>query len=449
MSEYIINGVLLYIENKEQDLILGMRFNTFVQIDEREKNLIIEFIFKLVEKLYNVCGKTLSIDSNKLKEYDVIEYSLCYLFYKGIYGDCISRYILFSDVDHHVLENDFNSCDNEKINKCIEYLKKIKSFGVRSRFIEIARNLYNLKQRFPDRPVYVSPYLVDRVFAYVHPRELPLGVYTISECCLNAEECNKDVKELLVSSTEFFKNLYKFLNNNDPSHQEINMFNEILCKFFSRLESIYNIRWYKFQLSGITRAIKKLSSVITQIENNEYLVIQAPTGSGKTEVMVITNIIAALSRKLALHSVQKSSDRSTPISIIIYPRRALANDQISRLIGYLVHMNEILSDYGIPSITLSINYTEVRPLEEYRKAVEKSLKEDISDCKPLKMRYGVTAYLCRDGDDYFVELRFLTCPRDGVTPTILHPRLRVDEKSLTIDSTPICGKVPLKFLRIT
>ncbi len=327
--------------------------------------------------------------------------------------------------DYEITQNLNSSCGNAEqvFNKCVDALRSLKSFSVRSRFIEIVKDLYLLKQRFPDRSAFDSYLLVDRVFAYAHPRNLPLGVYTMNDLC-------QQIKD---AAQGFFNAYHNYLVGDDSQTDEFNQFWDILCSF---LHDAFPIKFYRFQVMGIKKALEKLRDSVSG-SNVNYLVIEAPTGSGKTEIMVLTIIIAALARKIILLNHNLLNSGNSPVALIIYPRRALANDQISRLIKYLSIVNQKLSNVRL---TLSINYTEIRSRHEYNEAIKEALKKKTNQAVPLRLRYGVSAYLIPDNK--FVELTFITCP-DGS-----YPRFKVINNAID-DSTVICGDSKLDFIALT
>lgn len=430
VKDYIINAVLSYIEEVEQELILAMRYNEFVRINF---DAVIDKIKNYLSKLYRACGLEEPLFENINR--DIVYYALCYLYVKGIYNDCFSKYLLIKD--NGDLDKEIGSCNDDAVARCVKYLSTKGGVEVRSRFIEIARDLYYLKQRFPDRSVFASPYVVDRVFAYVHPREVPLGRLTASDVCSPDSENHK----LIEKAEQFFRGYYKHFSNNEPDEATTKSFREILCEFFKRLEEQERIRWRQFQVNGIERALEKLRRVLEG--QDEYLVIEAPTGSGKTEIIVVTNIIAALARRLIFNKLQIRS--GTPAAIIIYPRRSLANDQVSRLIRYVEILNTILMDKSLGQVTISLNYTETRPKEDYLDGIKKLDKLRNRGCEKINLKYGVVAYLCKEQGREFIELRFISCQVDGKTSYVRVPIRRVAD-DVKLEDTVICGDRKIKFL---
>ncbi len=458
-TKYVLNSVLSYLEEKEQDLILGMRYDEWINIRKDTVKEIKERIVKNLAKLIYACDPKTSGDiEDKLRTLvsnsDVVERSLCYLYLFGIYDDCISRYILIRTYNKQVPDYSFyhnatydqNYACNEAqkvFTECVKVLQDAldNGFDVRTRFIEIAKDLYLVKQRFPDKSIFESYLLVDRVFAYAYPRELPIGRHRPEELCKGEEEKIAGLQDV---ARQFFDAYHQYLGI--PCHKVEDEFRDYWDIFCSFINSVGIELYYSFQKNGIRRALEKLRKTLSEKEP-DYLVIQAPTGSGKTEIMLYTIILAALARKIILHKHGlERNEANTPVALIIYPRRALANDQVSRLVKYLQVINTHLKDRRLPPITVTIRYTEIRSKEEIESRLPKAfeeLKDAANNEVELALPHGVKAYLVQEGKHAFVELRFMTCP-DGTS----FPRLRVLDNG-KIDETVLCGSTKLDFIMLT
>jgi superfamily II DNA/RNA helicase len=450
--KYVLNSVLSYLEEKEQDLILGMRYDEWIKIHKDTVKEIKERIVKNLAKLIYACNSETAGDVEDnlrtlVSNSDVVERSLCYLYLFGIYDDCISRYILIRTYNKQVPDYTFyhnatydqnNACkEAQKVfPQCVKVLQDAldNGFDVRTRFIEIAKDLYLVKQRFPNKSIFESYLLVDRVFAYAYPRELPIGRHRPEELCQGLEN----------TARQFFDAYHQYLGILcHKVEEEFKDYWDIFCRF---INSVGIELYYSFQKNGIRRALEKLRKTLSEKEP-DYLVIQAPTGSGKTEIMLYTIILAALARKIILHKHElERYEANTPVALIIYPRRALANDQVSRLVKYLQVINTHLKDRRLPPITVTIRYTEIRSKEEIESRLPKAfeeLKDAASNEVELALPHGVKAYLVQEGKHAFVELRFMTCP-DGTS----FPRLRVLDNG-KIDETVLCGSTKLDFIALT
>jgi len=444
--------VLSYLEEKEQDLILGMRYDEWIKIRKDTVKEIKERIVKNLAKLIYACNQKTAGDVEDnlrtlVSNSNVVERSLCYLYLFGIYDDCISRYILIRTYNNQVPDYTFYhnatydqnyACkEAQKVfPQCVKVLQDAldNGFDVRTRFIETTKDLYLVKQRFPDKSIFESYLLVDRVFAYAYPRELPIGRHRPEELC----------KELENTARQFFDAYHQYLGIScHEVEEEFRDYWDIFCRF---INSVGIELYYSFQKNGIRRALEKLRKTLSEKEP-DYLVIQAPTGSGKTEIMLYIIILAALARKIILHKHGlERYEANTPVALIIYPRRALANDQVSRLVKYLQVINTHLKDRRLPPITVTIRYTEIRSKEEIESRLPKAfeeLKDAANNEVELALPHGVKAYLVQEGKHAFVELRFMTCP-DGTS----FPRLRVLDNG-KIDETVLCGNTKLDFIALT
>jgi hypothetical protein len=467
LDKYVINAVLSYIEEKEQDLALGMQYGEWVRIDKNERDKIINQMLNYLDRFSIACrGRELNESVTEelrkiLSDSHIIEQSICYLYLRGIYDDCISRYLLINvdgiselpDLEIKDKDDRNKACmeASELIPKCVKLLSS-REFKVRSRFIEITRDLYNLKQRFPDTSVFESPLLTSRVFAYAHPRELPLGFCSIDNVCSDNGDCS--LKRQLHA---FFTKYYSYFAGDNNIGNVDSLWSEywdIVCSFLKRVFS--GLRFYRFQIRGIRRAFEKL---IQRIDSSEpdYLVIEAPTGSGKTEIMVLTILLTALARKIILTKLNAQSGKNSPVGLIIYPRRALANDQVTRLIRYIYYLNYELKRRGIEEkIRLTIDYTDVRPKRDYENELKKNRGKIDEVCKgkreelKLMIKYEVPAYVKKHSDECYVELRSIQCP-DGSYPMF---KIVKSGGELTIDDDAIlCGianrKESIDFVALT
>ena len=411
IDEFIVNAVLSYIEEKEQELILSLKYNEWVKVDINNAiNKVIDYTNKFsmacrgVELAESVKEELRRIFTKNM----LIHRILCHVYTKGIFNDGISKFIVIRSIPEH---------------KCLETLKDSKEILVRSRFIEIARNLFFVKQRFPDKTVFESTPLVDRVFAYAEPRLLPLGKIKPNTFY------DRELKDLIAS---LYRTYNEYVLKREISKEEIRVLDEIFREFF---EKTFNFLFYWFQARGIK---KILYDLIDSIKDNKviYDVIEAPTGAGKTEIFVLALIIMALVRKLSLVAGDiDTKHTNTPIGIVVYPRRALASNQVDRLLRYVYELNKIVQKKNAkykPIITISMNYTEVRSLKEYNEA-SKGLGLQT-------LKYGVQVEVIEENHEKYVELKHFKCPNG------YFPRLRVRDGE--VDTSRIfCGKDEINFIR--
>ncbi len=437
LARYLADAILSYIEEREQELVLSMRYDEWIHIESKARDDIIDKIVEYVNKFAMACrGESLDETireniKNVIRQNNIIERVLCYFYRYGIYGDGISRYILIKNVP---------------LDRCEETLSNNNDIEVRSRFIEIARNLYMVKQRFPDRSSFEAKPLVDRVFAYVEPRNLPLGkIHPL----IGLDRIKNYVEDLYIMYN-------KVKLNRECSPQELQVLDNVLREFFNRIHRLWEepLLFYDYQVRGVEKLVK---SMIEALREGKIAIniIEAPTGAGKTEVFVLALLILAFIRRLALYYAGK--EYYTPAAIIVYPRLALASNQIDRLLKYLYEINNIISSYPAfrsrdrkPIITLSMNYTEVRFKREYENAILKYMREvqrrGKIDRLAHRTEYGIKVYIGIgfENGKFYIELKYFKCP-NGAYPRIIYD----PSTNRLITDKVYCRDIELDYLRIT
>ncbi|MCC6006037.1 MAG: DEAD/DEAH box helicase, partial [Thermofilum sp.] len=284
--------------------------------------------------------------------------------------------------------------------------------------------------------------------------------------------------------------------------------------FFKKFKEWYknmnvDFRFYDFQVEGIKAILEEAKNALQQ-EGKRGVVLEARTGSGKTEAFLIASILVILAYKLALIAINNDKKKKvenkdetyakikvelpkpvldfakalieyaegkiikkprappevaskevlekvviaikrlgynpaeivkkvklrverSPLIVIAYPRRALATDQIKRLIRYVYIFNNTLSELKpelkekIPpylvdylKINISMNYTEVRYVEELLRELRqyvqiKDGKGQIENWYTIDLkRYGIRLYACIENDNVVVQLPYVFSP-DGST----------------------------------
>ncbi|MCS7387031.1 MAG: DEAD/DEAH box helicase [archaeon GB-1867-005] len=388
-KRYVANAILSLIEEKEQQHIQNLDYDAWVKLSYKD---ICEKIIEYVNHFARaINSRGLSYDD--VNHSELSEYIACVLYTfasEGIYEAHHSRYIIIRG------EYDVNAIKDKLTNSFLE---------VRSRFIEIARNLVKVKQRFWNTSIYEAKPLIDRVFAYVEPRFLPIDVV--------------DIYQILDALAERVKVLYEVFCGKlrkEENSQTKDFLGEVVKNF---LQKVIKFRLYEYQVRGLIQILNNVKDCIDKCVERA-VVLQAPTGSGKTEAFVLSIILASLAYKAAL-----DWDNKSPAALIIYPRRALATDQLKRLITYLFHINNVLKDVGnrrkqkYAKLRLSINYTEIRPMREYEALAKKVQQEKPREWKEYKMNYIKVLSKYSNEGEVLVKLPFLWLPESDENPCIV------------------------------
>lgn len=401
LTRYLYNAVLSFIEGKEQEHIRYMDFEYWTRIKYEDfKENVKEYIRRLL-KAYNKPEDLINlINDDNIRE--LVADAIAYLSYCGPSIAESAKLLMIRETPQR--------CENfEDYRKYIVKQLEDGKLYVRSLFIELANYLIKLRQRFPDRSVFQSPRLVDRIFAYVEPRELPLDSENISA-----------LKDLLKS---FVTKLYSiFLSilekqRGFPSKKDrgfepklgdlIDRYVDLVSEFLPRL--------YKYQYRGIRESLAQIiRSLETKKLTKTVILLKAPTGSGKTEVFIITSIVTALAHRLAVLSFQDTSLEMphAPLIFILYPRRSLATDQLRRLIKHIYIMNKVAKEtleVRSPLLRLSINYTEARRKREFLKRLEE-IAQTTQLTGQLSLEFGVQAPFKREDKHIIIKIPFLKCP---------------------------------------
>jgi len=427
MEKYLLNAVLSYIEESEQRLILSIRYFDWVKIDDQSVDEIRNKILDHVNRFALACrGSPLSRDETdsirSMLSANLILRALCRLYVHGIYEVDVSKYIVIKDVPPE---------------KCLS-LELSLPLEVRSRFIELAKDLYLVKRRFPDKSVFESSYLVDRVFAYAEPRYVPISKIAPQQVIREVEDRVRQI----------YKLYNKYILGREPNAEEEKAVIEILNEFFANIK----IKFYEYQVDGLK---KILESVIAALKDEKVSinVIEAPTGSGKTEIFVLATLILSLVKRISVYYAKIQS--KSPIAVIVYPRQALASNQIDRLLKYLYILNKevknyferkVKSDILPPLVSLAINYGEVR----YRDELEDFIRKHLAELKTEKRKeyqiriFGRRVRFALESDDRFVFL----IPEIFKCPNGKSPKLRYDPNMGTLEDVVICGDEELPYLRI-
>jgi len=400
LFNYLTNAVLSYIEEREQNLVLNMKYEEWVNVELADA---LKKIDEFVRKFFEAYGETW--DSHvfkKDKELEALAKMLYYLYDRGIYDDGVSRYLLIKDFE-----------GGNALNFIQKHLRE-GSLKVRSRFIEIAFYLARVRQRFPDITVFTSTPLVSRVFAFAEPRRLPVGRVAIEEEFL--DKINLRLRSL-------FRAFLEILGCGVSANNYEKLLQEIIEEFFKEFRKWHEkqgiiFRFYQFQVRGIQAILEEAEKALREAKR-KAVVLEAPTGTGKTEVFAISSILIILVYKLATKVAGRIGSNS-PLVVVVYPRRALATDQIKRIIRYIYIYNKVLMELAerepefrdeMLKITLSMNYSEVRYVRELLNRLRHEIGTLSSRPKEVDLRY-VKVRVYRKNNQIIVELPYVHAP-DG------------------------------------
>jgi ATP-dependent helicase YprA (DUF1998 family) len=353
IRRYIIHAALTAIEDAERELILALKYDEFAEV---YINDIVDRIKDFLVKLHNACTQhQLSAEQEKLLrdlivQHNIAVQALCHLYNHGINGDRIP-YITIRDIDP---EN------------CVQALSSSEKVFIKSLFSEMAHYLSRLKQRFPDISTFEAKQLTLRVFAFNELRRVPVP--------------RRDVREVLQMIIDYVERFYESYCieitkrvtlkelKEKPSCKAPKILKDVIVEFFNELGRNMP-RLYEFQYKGLEATWQGLVDVLGGGER--YVVLKAPTGSGKSEVFLFTSILLALVRKYICKELRLQSCGTSPVTMIIYPRLALAWDQFDRLVRYTQVLNKILRRRGEEPITISINNMDVLSWSAYVEAIER------------------------------------------------------------------------------
>ena len=140
-----------------------------------------------------------------------------------------------------------------------------------------------------------------------------------------------------------------------------------------------------FQFEYLKDAFKRWCDLVKQGRKGGFLIaITSPTGSGKTHIFLLYALAKIVNSRF-------SSLKDKPRVLIIYPRKALARDQLEKVIKFIDIVNKELSSKGVEKITVGIYDGD-------------SLKKTDKGDKSLRGLKIDSYYLCHEvsGDKYTV-----------------------------------------------
>jgi hypothetical protein len=195
----------------------------------------------------------------------------------------------------------------------------------RSRLAETFRLIWLVRQRFPKRDFEASPDLVTGLCWYALPRFTPMieGSY--------AAALRANVEPLA---------------DTPGLRQAIDILAEA---------------WEGEQLSGFQeRALQTLTGHITvgrrsgsvSLPAGRGVVVQAPTGAGKTRAFFMPALLEPVLRRLEPHTSEPGCS-----ILAMYPRTALASDQLMAVLPLVRSLNKVLERNGLTPVTIGVAWT--------------------------------------------------------------------------------------------
>lgn len=208
----------------------------------------------------------------------------------------------------------------------------------------------------------------------------------------------------------------------EASIDELNISNELKTAIHNKIKSIS-----KFQLIYINKILEG---------KHKTYVISSPTGSGKTLIFTIPILEASIKGYK---------------SILVYPRKALASDQLMNLIEYTTLLNEILKKGGKNQITIGIDdgdtpKSEIKEGEEFRGIRCPICKNNGREAKLIYSREGNnTVIKCENGHDF----KFIIPTKNEIwksEPTILVTNVQTLNRRLMEPQAQSLFKKEIKYL---
>lgn len=195
------------------------------------------------------------------------------------------------------------------------YVLQLGESTYRSRISEIVRVLKNVKQRFRNNDFQQAPYLIQSIRVKFE----------------NRKQLSRNIDFKTTIDQLFQENRRLRLEYFDSARKAVQK------GFADALNtSLEDIRVTRIQESSLLEVTKKYLH-----RKGQGFVITGNTGSGKTEAAVLPLLIGALQEKMAGVNGCKI--------ILVYPRQALAKNQLERLSHYIASINQVI--YKTPGVS--------------------------------------------------------------------------------------------------
>lgn len=175
---------------------------------------------------------------------------------------------------------------------------------------------------------------------------------------------------------------------------------------------------------------------IIQRKNKSYLLV-SPTASGKSLIFYIA----------ALSTILSNTNKNGTEALILYPRKALASDQLTKFLRVISILNEKLSKTGLPPITVGIDdgdtprsekTVDVTKNEVFRGV--KCIKEECNGRLRYKVVGGSPKIVCERCNKIYDEIKATKGDIWATGPTIVFSNLStLNRRLMTTPSQKIVG----------
>ncbi|MEB3797208.1 MAG: DEAD/DEAH box helicase [Caldisphaeraceae archaeon] len=143
--------------------------------------------------------------------------------------------------------------------------------------------------------------------------------------------------------------------------EKINGIREVIINSLKKEKINY---FDEYQWSIIKRYLENDFST----NKNNLVILSAPTGAGKTIIFMLITILDRITDKLIGHDSNKT--------LIIYPRKSLAYQQLKRIVNFLYHVNDGLKKLNLEPIRITLRDNESLTKNSYKQNLERNNNMD-------------------------------------------------------------------------
>ncbi|HQK82956.1 MAG TPA: DEAD/DEAH box helicase [Atribacter sp.] len=266
---------------------------------------------------------------------------------------------------------------------------------VRSRIAELVRYLSYLKQRM-DEDYNQSPGLIQMVKLHIKPRMRPERTVPLPKVIHNIFETKN-----YITLNDSIRVLLKEPNQYESAFKDLK---DMICTYFKRNSK--DIFLSNFQVEGFREIFN--AAISDNFKSNRLsFIIQSGTGSGKTETFLFP---------VLLYSLLMNKKKGTK-ALLIYPRIDLCNDQLQRLVRYVLILNT-QEKSGFHKLKIGIQHGKTDTI---------SFNCPYPECEGKVAQMGSHGiYVCDHNDTHIIDFivnKLSTADIIITTPDSLHRRL--------------------------